>query len=232
MSAAQKRTRGRRRTSRATRRLVFQILGVVLVVLAVVVYAFVGDTVRHRLGLAGAPLPRKQDSLRIVTWNLRKLSGDPATHDLARLAAQVRSLGADVVAVQEVETPDAIRELLPEYELVLSKSGGRGHQRLGLLWNPNTIEQVGEPIEHAGNCTAYWDGARRDAWKEPSLLDLVFVRDLRESLEPNAIAYPDAHCRRNACGELRSTDAYPDPDFAHVSDHCPVSLDLRRSDDD
>jgi hypothetical protein len=77
-----------------------------------------------------------------------------------------------------------------------------------------------------GGCSTYWDGPRRDAWQEPSLLDLIWVGGLAEALvaEPRAIAL--GHCARHHCAAFRSTEAYPEPDFVSMSDHCPVALDL------
>ncbi|MCA9698109.1 MAG: hypothetical protein KC431_11340, partial [Myxococcales bacterium] len=87
-------------------------------------------------------------------------------------------------------------------------------------------------VSNAGGCTAYYDGQRRDAWKEPSEIDLVWVRELAESLTADAQVHSGAHCAAHQCRDFRSTEAYPVRDYASVSDHCPVVLDLRRADDD
>lgn len=84
---------------------------------------------------------------------------------------------------------------------------------------------------HTG-CTAYYDGKRRDAWKEPSEIDLVWARGLAESLTPDATVYSGTHCAAHRCNDVRSTEAYPLHDYAFVSDHCPVIVDLTRADDD
>lgn len=81
-------------------------------------------------------------------------------------------------------------------------------------------------------CSAYWDGVRRDAWQEPSLLDLVWVAGLDEGLDAATRVQPLHHCARHHCQSFRSTDAYPEPDFADLSDHCPVILDLAPGRDD
>jgi endonuclease/exonuclease/phosphatase family metal-dependent hydrolase len=75
-------------------------------------------------------------------------------------------------------------------------------------------------------CSAYWDGSRRDAWQEPSTLDLVWVAGLDQHLTPDDHTQPLHHCARHHCQAFRSTPAYPEPDFADLSDHCPVALDL------
>lgn len=81
-------------------------------------------------------------------------------------------------------------------------------------------------------CSAYWDGARRDAWYEPSLLDLVWVAALAEGLHPETGVRPLHHCARHRCQPFRSTPAHPEPDLVDLSDHCPVILDLGPGRDD
>ena len=76
------------------------------------------------------------------------------------------------------------------------------------------------------------DGRRRDAWKEPSEIDLVWTRDLAESLAAEAQVHSGTHCAAKRCRDFRSTEAYPLRDYEFVSDHCPVILDLTRADDD
>jgi endonuclease/exonuclease/phosphatase family metal-dependent hydrolase len=87
-------------------------------------------------------------------------------------------------------------------------------------------------LHNASGCTAYYDGQRRDAWQEPSEIDLVWVRDLAESLEPGTEVRSGTHCAEERCRDFRSTDAYPVRDYESISDHCPVILDLARADDD
>lgn len=84
----------------------------------------------------------------------------------------------------------------------------------------------------ATGCTAYYDGQRRDSWKEPSEIDLIWARDLAESLSDDAKVHSGTHCAASRCRDFRSTDAYPVRDYEMVSDHCPVVVDLVRADDD
>jgi endonuclease/exonuclease/phosphatase family metal-dependent hydrolase len=272
-----------------------------------------------RRSLTASALP-ESGALRVATWNLRNFPG--RGQDVQGIADGVRSLGASLVAVQEVKDADELRTRLPGKTLVLSKGGGRGHQRLGFAYDPAPLAPVGAPREHreltAGGrvrpaltqafevratgtrfdaivvhlkampkgaalrqtqwaqlqdivrradrrvlvlgdfnpvggegrsareelaaldralapadltripvedgCSAYWDGPRRDAWKEPSLLDLIFVRGF--DAKTPLLAHAGGHCAAHACESLRSTDAYPDTSFETLSDHCPIHVDL------
>ncbi len=79
------------------------------------------------------------------------------------------------------------------------------------------------PVDPADGCSAYWDGARRDAWLEPTLLDLAFVRGF-DGADVTARAL--GACATHRCAPLRTTDAHPDPDIVGTSDHCPLLLEL------
>ncbi len=316
------------------RQRILRIVGALVVLVAVPLYAYFGDAIREQLGLGRRGLPpRGDDTLRIATFNLENFPGDH--QDLERLRETLLGLEADLVAVQEVKDPEALQQLVPELALEVSKGGGRGHQRLGFLYDPATLEIVGEPTEHAGltlggrvrpaysarlraipegpdffvvvvhlkampdgldererqwpqllsliermraedpdvivlgdfnvvggpdgadseseeldrldellegaslvripnetGCSAYWDGARRDAWKEPSLLDLIYVASLEEADVSTSRAHAGGHCGRHRCQPLRSTKAHPDLDYARVSDHCPVVMDVTAGVDD
>jgi endonuclease/exonuclease/phosphatase family metal-dependent hydrolase len=303
-----------------------------LVACLVLVYALVGERLRGGLGLPGSgAAPTKGAGLRVATWNLRNFP-EP-TQDLARLRERLKDLGADLLAVQEIHDPVALQALLPGWAVHLSEQGGRGHQRLGVAFDPAVLELV-EPVrEHlelamggrvrpglsaylrardggpdfhvlvihlkakpdgqplrmkqwsllaaiAGDllrrdpdlivlgdfnatgavkgsadqelaalgavleplglrrlapdspCSAYWEGSRRDAWHEPSLLDLVWVAALEEGVGPASRVRPLHHCARHQCRPFRSTPAHPEPDYANLSDHCPVMLDLAPGGDD
>jgi endonuclease/exonuclease/phosphatase family metal-dependent hydrolase len=304
----------------------------VLVAALVLLYWLLGERVRDRLGLPGDGVaPTKTTGLRVVTWNLHNFP-EP-TQDQQRLRDRLQGLGADVLAVQEVHDPAALQALLPGWKLAISEKGGRGHQRLGVAFDPIALEQVGPGREHAElamrghvrpgfsvylrghgggpdfhvlvvhlkamrdgyplrvqqwshlvelagdllrrdadlvvlgdfnatgpadgsaadelaalearlgplglrrvvgpeSCSAYWDGTRRDAFKEPSLLDLVWVAGLTESQSAAAEARPLHHCARYRCRPFRSTEAHPEPDYADLSDHCPVVVDLAAGRDD
>lgn len=308
-------------------------LGPALVVALVLAWALVGGRARELLGLPGdgAAPARTSGSLRVATWNLRNFPDEG--QDLPRLRARLQELAADVIAVQEVHDPAALRAMLPGWELHVSEAGGRGGQRLGFLYDPGVFELVGAPAEHPalamgggvrpgfsgylrargggpdfhllvvhlkarpegqglrrsqwavlarlveelrradpdllvvgdfnatgapgggpaeelaaldgslagvglsrvggeGGCSAYWDGARRDAWHEPSLLDLVWIAGLEEGRSEGLRTRSLLHCARHHCEAFRSTEAHPERDYADLSDHCPVIVDLGRGEDD
>ena len=317
------------RRARTVRRAVW---GPVWVAALVLLYWCFGERVREGLGLPGDGLaPAKTAGLRIVTWNLHNFP-EPS-QDQERLQGRLKGLGADVLAIQEIHDPAALQALLPGWQLAISEHGGRGHQRLGVAFDPVALAQIGPTREHAelgmrghvrpglsvylrgqgggpdfhvlvvhlkakgeghplrvqqwrllaeiardllrrdpdlvilgdfnatgpaggspgdelaalegrlgplglrrlvgpDSCSAYWDGARRDAWHEPSLLDLVWVAGLTESQSAAAQAHPLHHCARHRCQAFRSTGAHPEPDYADLSDHCPVVVDLAAGQDD
>ncbi|TPV95266.1 MAG: hypothetical protein B7733_10960 [Myxococcales bacterium FL481] len=310
-------------------------LGSALVVAAVIAHAQCADEIKDRLGLGSEYIPDKDGHLRIATWNLGNFPRK--TQDLERIAEWVERIDPDVLALQEIRDAEKLEQLLPEWDGAISERGGRGHQRVAVMWRPERISQVGGPREydqvslhgrvrpalsvylragadgpdfhvvvvhlkakpegyaqrrqqwpelvriveslgddpHEGDsdvvvlgdfnvtgdadrqpvkelaelgsafgplnvtqvpprrpCSCYWDGERRDAIKEPSLLDLVWIRDLAEARPSELSTRAFAHCGRHACEPLRSTRHHPDPDYARVSDHCPVAVDLRWGTDD
>jgi endonuclease/exonuclease/phosphatase family metal-dependent hydrolase len=333
---------GRRERSRGRRSNRLQIRAVLTLALALLFAGFwwwFGDRLRDDLGLAGSPMPARDDALRVVSWNLENFTGDPTSHDLDRLREVIAELDPDVIALQEIKDPRALAELLPEFELLASNGGGRGDQKVAIAWRPDRVVRIAGPIEHSelslggrvrpglsaylrgregpdlwlvvvhlkamsdgidqrreqwrelvaiadaaqqrslgpdaadldllivgdfnstgpgdgtwsdeqrelanalaparlrripshDGCTAYYDGRRRDAWKEPSEIDLMWVRGLDESLDGATRLVVGTHCARRSCQPFRSTDAYPEPDYERLSDHCPVVLDLTRADDD
>jgi endonuclease/exonuclease/phosphatase family metal-dependent hydrolase len=76
-------------------------------------------------------------------------------------------------------------------------------------------------------CTSYWEGAgERDGVQVPSLLDHVFVGGFGSG----AISRPlEAwlHCTRWQCQELISRPGEEDGTFWDVSDHCPLTFEIR-----
>lgn len=60
----------------------------------------------------------------------------------------------------------------------------------------------------------------------------MWVRGLTESIDASTRVHAGTHCASHSCQPFRSTEAYPEPDFERLSDHCPIVLDLTRADDD
>ena len=107
-----------------------------LVAVVVLVYALLGEQLRGCLGLPGdGAAPTKGAGLRMATWNLRNFP-EP-TQDHSRLRERLQGLGADLLAVQEIHDRVALQALLPGWDLHLSEQGGRGHQRLGIAFDPD-----------------------------------------------------------------------------------------------
>ena len=79
-------------------------------------------------------------------------------------------------------------------------------------------------VVNATGCTEYWEGpGEPDGVHRPSLLDLVYVA----GLEPRGPARSWLHCQRLGCGELISRPGEEDGTFFDVSDHCPVTFEIR-----
>lgn len=169
---------------------------------------------------------------------LRARDGGPDFHALVvhlkaksdgyALRAQQWSLLAEIAAELLRRDPDLI--ILGDFNAT-GPAGGSPETELAAL--AAVLEPLGlRRLAPAEPCSAYWDGARRDAWQEPSLLDLVWVAGLHEGLGPRDIVHPLHHCARHRCRPFRSTAAHPEPDYADLSDHCPLVLDLAPGQDD
>ncbi len=115
----------------------------------------------HALLPRGGTRPRGP---RLVSWNLRNYSGDTAArsahapgHDLDRLAAALAELDADVFCFQEVTEPDALGQVLPDYVLAASKTGGAHRQHLVIARRPSV--RASGPAR-TDPCTALTDRLR------------------------------------------------------------------------
>lgn len=138
--------------------------------------------------------------------------------------------GALAGIVSELRRSDADVLVLGDFNVTGATGGRPAEERAELdaaLAGPGLRR-----VRNSVGCTAYWDGSRRDGWKEASLLDLIYAAGFDESLSAGVRAYAAGLCARHDCAPFRSTRAYPEPDFARVSDHCPVVIDLAPGDDD
>jgi hypothetical protein len=81
--------------------------------------------------------------------------------------------------------------------------------------------------ENASGCSCYWEGGGEpDGIQQPSLLDHVFIT----GFEPGALIAPVEpwlHCARWQCSELVSRGGDEDGTFWDVSDHCPLTFEIR-----
>ena len=83
-------------------------------------------------------------------------------------------------------------------------------------------------LDNATGCTQYWEGpGGADGGHQPSLLDLVYLR----GLDAAGPARSWLHCERLKCGDLVSRPGEEDGTFFDVSDHCPVTFEVRRGEE-
>lgn len=93
-------------------------------------------------------------------------------------------------------------------------------QRLDAILTDVGLERVG----NATGCSQYWEGpGRPDGIFRSSLLDLVYLR----GLGPAGPARSWLHCERFQCEDLVSRTGEEDGTFFDVSDHCPVTFEVR-----
>lgn len=93
----------------------------------------------------------RDDDLRIATFNI-EMFPQPTT-DPARVAAVISELDADVIALQEIRDPDALRGVLAQastatdrdYRFVLSPCGALGGWiTTGLVWDADRVTLLDE----------------------------------------------------------------------------------------
>jgi endonuclease/exonuclease/phosphatase family metal-dependent hydrolase len=125
--------------------------------------------------------------------------------------------------VDEIGDPDVI--VLGDFNTTGSPRGDRE----GELQSVDAIlgREGLERLHNALGCTSYWEGGGgRDGVQQPSLLDHVFVG----GFGVGAVAVPLQawlHCARWECSELVSRPGEEDGTFWDVSDHCPLTFEIR-----
>ena len=87
--------------------------------------------------------------------------------------------------------------------------------RAGLRLLPNTT-----------GCSSYWEGGDRDGVQEASLLDFVFLGGFSAG-QPVVPVQAWLHCARLECADLVSRPGQEDGTFWDVSDHCPLTFEIR-----
>jgi endonuclease/exonuclease/phosphatase family metal-dependent hydrolase len=127
---------------------------------------------------------------------------------------------------------DWIEEIDDSDVIVLGDFNTMGSPRGGVEGELQSVDailgRVGlERLENELGCTSYWEGGgERDGVHVPSLLDHVFVGGFgREALTMRLEAW--LHCARLQCGELVSRPGEEDGTFWDVSDHCPLTFEIR-----
>lgn len=130
-----------------------------------------------------AAVPARAAELKLATWNLEWLTlrpaGDPAlprdvrpkqAPELARLGAYAATLAADVVALQEVDGPDAAQTVFPPErytihmtaDTVVQRVGFAVRNGIGFTANPDLValEPAGSRLRAGADITLAWPGGR------------------------------------------------------------------------
>ena len=127
---------------------------------------------------------------------------------------------------------DWIQEIGDADVIVLGDFNTTGTPRGGLEGELQSVDailgRVGlVRLDNGIGCTSYWEGGgERDGVHVPSLLDHVFVG----GFGVNALTSPLEtwlHCARWQCSELVSRAGEEDGTFWDVSDHCPLTFEIR-----
>ena len=128
--------------------------------------------------------------------------------------------------VDKIGDPDLI--LLGDFNTAGSPRGGLE----GELQSMDTIlGRAGlNRLPNATGCSEYWDGGgERDGVQVPSLLDHVYMRGFGS--DPLTVPLQAwLHCARFDCSELVSRQGEEDGTFWDVSDHCPLTFEIRDAD--
>ena len=125
--------------------------------------------------------------------------------------------------IEETGDPDVI--VLGDFNTTGSPRGGlEGElQSVDAILGDVGLERLHNPL----GCTSYWEGGgQRDGVQVPSLLDHVFVG----GFGVDAVSTPlEAwlHCARWQCEDLVSRSGEEDGTFWDVSDHCPLTFEIR-----
>ena len=125
--------------------------------------------------------------------------------------------------MDDVGDPDVV--LLGDFNSTGSPRGGLE----GELQSMDAI--LGEAglrrLPNERGCSSYWEGGGdRDGVQQSSLLDQVFLRGFFAG-EPVLPSQAWLHCARFECADLVSQAGAEDGTFWDVSDHCPLTFEIR-----
>ena len=128
--------------------------------------------------------------------------------------------------VEEVDDPDVV--VLGDFNTTGSPRGGFEGELQSM---DSILGSAGlQRLPNVTGCSSYWEGGGDpDGVQHPSLLDHVFLSGFGD----DAVARPlEAwlHCARFECSELVSRPGAEDGTFWDVSDHCPLTFELRDRD--
>ncbi len=137
---------------------------------------------------------------------------------------QNRALAEWIAArVEEIDDPDVI--VAGDFNTAGSPRGGFD----GELQSIDAILGEAELMRLANTtgCSSYWEGrGERDGIQVPSMLDHVFLRGFNSRLVTVPLQ-AWLHCARSQCKEIVSRPGEEDGTFWDVSDHCPLTFELR-----
>ncbi len=128
--------------------------------------------------------------------------------------------------VQEIDDPDVI--LLGDFNTTGSPRGGIDGelQSMDAILGRAGLRRLHNQL----GCSSYWEGGGdRDGVQKPSLLDHVFLGGFGSG-EPVVPIQPWLHCARLQCADLISYPGKEDGTFWDVSDHCPLTFEIRDAD--
>ena len=174
-----------------------------------------------RPAFAGYLRSRRVDGIDFTLIVVHLESGPQAFADRRR---QNRALATWIDNwVAEIGDPDVI---------VVGDFNNAGSPRGGLTGELQSMDAIlGRTglhrLENETGCSQYWEGrGDRDGVQVPSLLDHVFLR----GFGPDAVVQPLRawlHCARWECSEFVSRVGEEDGTFWDVSDHCPLTFEIR-----
>lgn len=82
-------------------------------------------------------------------------------------------------------------------------------------------------LDNASGCSEYWEGpGPRDGVQQPALLDQVYLAGFQE-LDQSVGLKAWLHCARFGCQPFVSRPGREDGTFWDVSDHCPLTFEIR-----